>query len=204
MRRITPLTLVALMLLQTLALGMSAPASAVDARSITNNDYYVTQITIGNSTNPAAVWTQSNGTTVEYLFEGDTVEIMMEIQRNGQSFEQKPTDAMMQIIHPIGYVMETYSWTSNDLLGGQKDSKTFVWTATTAHSILNTTTNDLSGGLILRAMVDKDSNGDTINGNDMMEMEVPVAIMKDKFDGTTTQSSTFIPARYPVLSLIHI
>ena len=198
MRRITPLTLVALMLLQTLALGMSAPASAVDARSITNNDYYVTQITIGNSTNPAAVWTQSNGTTVEYLFEGDTVEIMMEIQRNGQSFEQKPTDAMMQIIHPIGYVMETYSWTSNDLLGGQKDSKTFIWTATTAHSILNTTTNDLSGGLILRAMVDKDSNGDTINGNDMMEMEVPVAIMKDKFDGTTTQSSTFIPARYPV------
>ena len=47
-------------------------------------------------------------------------------------------------------------------------------------------------------MVDKDSNGDTYNDNDMLEKTVPIAIMKDPFDGTTVQSSTFMSARYPV------
>ena len=199
MRRTIPLTLVALMLLQTLALGMSAPASAVDARGGLKDDYYITQITIGNSTDPASVWTQSNGTTVDYLFEGDSVELKMEIQRDGNDFNTKSADAMIQIIHPIGYVMETFSWTSKGMVGGEKDSKTFVWTADTAHSILNTTTNDLSGGIIVRASLDKDSTGDDRNDNDVMEETVPVAIMKDVFDGTKySQSSTFFPARYPI------
>lgn len=198
MRRISPLTLVALLLLQTLTLGIAAPVSATEARGGANDDFRVTQLTIGNASSSAEVWTQSNGTTIEYLFEGDTIEIEMEVQRGGGSFSGKDTDAMIQIIHPIGYVMETFSWTSGDLIGGQSDSKSFVWTATAAHSILNTTTNDLSGGLLLRAIVDKDSNGDDRNENDIMEKTVPIAIMKDPFDGTTTQSSTFMSGRYPV------
>ena len=198
MRRITPLTLVALLLLQTLTMGLAAPASAIEARGGANDDWLVSQLVIGNASTSAEVWTQSDGTTVEYLFEGDSIEISMEIQRGGSSFSGKSSAAMLQIVHPIGYVMETFTWTSGDLIGGQKASETFVWTPTAAHSILNTTTNDLSGGLIIQAMVDKDSNGDDRNENDMLEKTVPIAIMKDPFDGTTIQPSTFMSARYPV------
>ena len=83
MRRITPLTLVALMLLQTLAMGMAAPASAAAGRGGANDDFRVVSISIGNASNAAEEWTQSNGTIVEYLFEGDSIEIGMEIQRGG-------------------------------------------------------------------------------------------------------------------------
>ena len=198
MRRISPLTLVALMLLQTLAVGIAAPVSAAEARGGANDDFMVTQLWVGNSSNSAEVWTQSNGTTLEYLFEGDTIEIGMEVKRGGSSFSGKSTDAMIEVIHPIGYVMETFYWTSGDLIQLQSDSQTFLWTTSAAHSILNTTTNDLSGGILLRATVDKNSNGDDRNENDMMEQTVPIAIMNDRFDGSTTQSSTFFPARYPV------
>jgi hypothetical protein len=153
MRRITPLTLVALMLLQTLAMGIGAPVSAADARGGSNDDYSVFKLTLGNTSSGAEVWMQSDGTTVEYLFEGDSIVIEMEVLRGGNSQSGKSTDAMIQVVHPIGYVMETFSWTSGLLTGGQKNTQTFVWTPTAAHSILNTTTNDLSGGLILRAMV---------------------------------------------------
>lgn len=198
MRRITPLTLVALMLVQTLAMGMAPPASAASGRGGANDDFRVVSISLGNASQSAETWTQSNGTTIDYLFEGDTIEIGMEIQRGGSSFTGKDSVAMIEVIHPIGYVMETFVWTSGTLIGGQSDSKTFVWTPTAAHSILDTSTNDLSGGLLLRATVDKDSNGDDRNENDVLEKTVPIAIMKDSFDGTTTQSSTFIPGRYPV------
>ena len=200
MRRITPLTLVALLLLQTLTMGIAAPASAINARAQGDaSDFRVVSITLGNSSTSAESWTQSDGTTVDYLFEGDSIEIGMEIQRGGtQTSIPKTTDSMIQILHPIGYVMETFSWTSSAVAGGQKESATFVWTPTAAHSILNTTTNDLSGGLIIQAMVDKDSNGDTYNENDMLEKTVPIAIMKDPFDGYTLEPSTFISARYPV------
>ncbi len=198
MRRISPLTLVALLLLQTLAMGIAAPASAIEARGGANDDWLVSQLTIGNASASAEVWTQSDGTTVDYLFEGDSIEIFMEIQRGGSSFSGKTSSAMIQILHPIGYVMDSYTWTSGALIGGQKASDSYVWTPTAAHSILNTTTNDLSGGLIIKAMVDKDSNGDDRNENDVLEKTVPIAIMKDPFDGTTIQPSTFMSARYPV------
>ena len=134
MRRITPLTLVALLLLQTLTMGLAAPASAIEARGGANDDWLVSQLTIGNASTSAEVWTQSDGTTVEYLFEGDSIEISMEIQRGGSSFSGKSSAAMLQIVHPIGYVMETFTWTSGDLIGGQKASETFVWTPSAAHS----------------------------------------------------------------------
>ena len=182
MRRLSPLTLVALLLLQTLAVGMAAPASAASARGGPSDDFFVTGISVGNASNAADVWVQSDGTTVDYIFQGESIEVTMTIQRGGSSLLAKTTDAMLQIVHPIGFVVETYTWSSGDLSGGQGDSASFVWTATDAHSILNTSTNDLSGGMILRAMTDKDSNGDTLNENDMMEMSVPVAIMSDVFD----------------------
>ena len=198
MRRLSPLTLVALLLLQTLAVGMAAPASAVSARGGANDDFRVTSISIGNASSDAETWVQSNGTTVDYIFQGESIEVTMTIARGGTAFSGKTTDAMLQIVHPIGFVVQTFTWTSNDLIGGQGDSASFVWTATDAHSILDTSTNDLSGGMILRAMVDKDSNGDDRNDNDVKELAVPVAVTSDLFDETAyTGVPTFIPGRYP-------
>lgn len=198
MRRLSPLTLVALLLLQTLAVGMAAPASAVSARGGANDDFRVTGISIGNASSDAETWVQSNGTTVDYIFQGESIEVTMTIARGGTAFSGKTTDAMLQIVHPIGFVVQTFTWTSNDLIGGQGDSASFVWTATDAHSILDTSTNDLSGGMILRAMVDKDSNGDDRNDNDVKELAVPVAVTSDLFDETAyTGVPTFIPGRYP-------
>ncbi|MDA8615334.1 hypothetical protein N9L27_00735 [Candidatus Poseidoniales archaeon] len=177
---------------------MAAPVSAASARGGSGDDYRVTGISIGNSSKAADVWVQSNGTTVDYIFQGESIEITMTIQRLGTQQIAKTTDAILQIVHPIGFVVETFSWTSKPMTGGEADSASFVWTATDAHSILNTTTNDLSGGMILRAMVDKDSNGDDRNDNDMKEMTVPVAIMSDAFEGTAFNGQdTFISGRYP-------
>ena len=55
--------------------------------------------------------------------------------------------------------------------------------------------------MILRAMADKDSNGDDAKRkrHDGNEQTVPVAIMSDAFEGTARhrRCNTFIPGRYP-------
>ena len=198
MRRLSPLTLVALLLLQTLAVGIAAPVSATSARGGPSDDWSVESITIGNASVGPEQWVQSDGTVVDYLLQGDTIEVTVVIKRGGSDVIAESSDAMLQVVHPIGFVMETFNWNTGDLFGSGQRAQTFLWTADVAHSILNTSTNDLSGGLILRAMTDKDSNGDDRNENDELEMPVPVAIMADAFEGTAVNGQdTFIPGRYP-------
>ena len=193
MRRVSNVALVALLLLQTMALGLSNPVHAGGA----NDDFRVSDISIGNGSIMPDTWVQSDGTTVEYIFEQAPIEISMSIVRGGSQLGAKATSATLEVIHPIGFVMETFSWTSGDLIGGQGASESFVWTPSAAHSILNTTTNDLSGGLILRATVSYP--GDDRNENDQMEQSVPVAIAEDIFDGWAGPGKlTFLSARYPV------
>jgi len=193
MRRVSNVALVALLLLQTMALGLSNPVHAGGA----NDDFRVSGISIGNGSAMPDIWVQSDGTTVEYLFELEPIEISMSIVRGGSQLGAKATSATLEVIHPIGFVMETFSWTSGDLIGGQGASESFVWTPSAAHSILNTTTNDLSGGMILRATVSYP--GDDRNENDQMEQSVPVAIAEDIFDGWAGPGKlTFLSARYPV------
>jgi len=193
MRRVSNVALVALLLLQTMALGLSFPVTAGGA----NDDFRVSGITIGNSSVMPDTWVQSDGSTVDYIFELAPIEISMSIVRGGSSLSAKATNATLEVVHPIGFVMETYSWNSGDLIGGQGASVSYVWTPTAAHSILNTTTNDLSGGLILRATVS--FPGDDRNDNDEMEKAVPVAIAEDIFDGWAGAGKlSFLSARYPV------
>ena len=192
MRRVSNVALVALLLLQTMALGLSNPVHAGGS----NDDFFVSEISIGNSSIMPSTWVQSDGTTVEYVFEQASIEISMSIVRGGTQSIAKTTNATLEIIHPIGFVMETFSWTSGDLTGQQGDTESFVWTPSAAHSILDTTTNDLSGGVILRATVSYP--GDDRNDNDQMERSVPVAIAKDIFDGWAGPTQlTFLSARYP-------
>ena len=192
MRRVSNVALVALLLLQTMALGLSYPVNAGGA----NDDFRVSGITIGNGSAMPDTWVQSDGSTIDYIFELAPIEITMEVTRGGGSLSFKSADATLEVVHPIGFVMETFSWVAVDLTGGQGASESFVWTPTAAHSILNTTTNDLSGGLILRATVS--FPGDDRNDNDEMEKEVPVAVAEDIFDGWSFAGETsFLSARYP-------
>ncbi len=193
MRRVSNVALVALLLLQTMALGLSFPVTAGGQ----NDDFRVSGISIGNGSVMPDTWVQSDGSTIDYIFELAPIEISMSIVRGGSSLSAKATNATLEVVHPIGFVMETYSWNSGDLIGGQGASVSYVWTPTAAHSILNTTTNDLSGGLILRATVS--FPGDDRNDNDEMEKAVPVAIAEDIFDGWAGAGKlSFLSARYPV------
>ena len=193
MRRISNVALVALLLLQTMALGLSYPVAAGGA----NDDFRVSGITIGNGSTMPDTWVQSDGSTIDYIFELTPIEVSMSIVRGGSSLSAKATNATLEVVHPIGFVMETFSWNSGDLIGGQGASASFEWIPTAAHSILNTTTNDLSGGLIIRATVS--FSGDDRNENDQMEKAVPIAIAEDVFDGWAGAGKlSFLSARYPV------
>ena len=62
-----------------------------------------------------------------------------------------------------------------------------------AHSILNTSTNELHGGFILRSSVDYPQ--DDRNENDVKEQAVPVAIQSDSMDGIAG-TNLGLPGRY--------
>ena len=190
--------LIALMMFQTASLLVLDSAEAASGRGGDNDDFILKKITIGNVSDPAFTWVQSDQSTVDYLIMGQEVEVIVQVQLGGSSLTGKSAEVQIEIVHPIGYVIESSNFTTPDLLGGQQNEGSYVWTPVIAHSILNTTTNDLGGGLIVRASVLY--SNDNINGNDVMEKAVPVAIMKDKFDGTavTLETPTFISGRYPV------
>ena len=197
MRRSIPMILIALMVFQTASLLVLDSAEAASGRGGPNDDFRVTKITLGNLSDPANEWVQSDQSVVDYLVMGQEIEITVEVQRLGNQFTGRTAMGMIEIVHPIGYVIESYNWTTAELVGQQKSEGSYVWMPMIAHSILNTTTNDLTGGLIVRASVLY--SGDNLNENDVLEQSVPVAIMKDKFDGTTLaiDTPTFVPGRYP-------
>ena len=172
-------------------------AEATSGRGGSNDDFRISKITLGNATVTANIWVQSDQSTVDYIVMGDEIEISVEIQRLGASVSGKIATGTIDIVHPIGFVIESYSWSTTELIGGQKNSGAYTWMPMVAHSILNTTTNDLTGGLIIRASVFY--SGDDRNENDILDKTVPVAVMKDSFDGTTAafNSPTFVSGRYP-------
>lgn len=189
--------LIALMLFQTTSLLVLDSAEATSGRGGDNDDFFVKKITIGNVSDPAFTWVQSDQSTVDYLLMGQVIEVNVQVQLGGNSLTGKSAEVLIEIVHPIGYVIESSNFVTPDLLGGQQNEGSYVWTPMIAHSILNTTTNDLTGGLIVRASVL--FSADNKNDNDVLEKAVPIAIMKDKFDGTTiaADTPTFISGRYP-------
>ena len=198
MRRLTSLTLVALFLLSSLSSFYAPPAEAASARGGSKDDFSIYSIVVGNQSASPEQWVQPDGSVVEYVLQGSQFEVEIKVYRDGQpTSPPKQTEAKLEVVHPIGFVMETFYWVTGDMAGQAKDTKVIQWSANDAHSILNTTTNELTGGLILRASVN--FSQDDRNDNDVKEKVVPVAINKDIFDGTASGSiETFRPGRYPV------
>ena len=198
MKRLSSITLVSLLLLQTLALNYLPEAEAAFARGGSRDDFSISSIELGNATLEPEIWIQPDGEVQEYLIQDDNVEVTISVFKDGPvTGTQKQTDARLDIVHPIGFVIESFTWTTELMAGGQEKEHTISWNPQEAHSVLNTTTNELSGGLILRASVNY--TDDDRNNNDIMEKQVPIAVHKEEMD--TEPSSTtpsFHPAKYPI------
>jgi len=90
---------------------MVTPAQAASGRGGTNDDFTVKSITIGNASVAADQWVQSDGTVMDYIFVGETIEITVSIQRFGQSGIGEDAPVTLEVVHPIGFVMETFNST---------------------------------------------------------------------------------------------
>ena len=176
MRRSIPMLLIALMLFQTASILVLDSAEAASGRGGQNDDFFVQKITLGNATDSAETWVQSDQSTIDYLVMGQEIEVNVQVKLGGSSLTGKSAEVLIEIVHPIGYVIESSNFTTPDLLAGQIHEVSYVWMPMIAHSILDTTTNDLSGGLIVRGSVL--FAADDRNENDVLEQTVPVAIMK--------------------------
>ena len=198
MRRLSSISLVTLLLLQTLALNYVPEAEAASARGGSKDDFSIFSIEIGNASLATETWIQPNGDVQEYLLQDDLVEVTITVFKDGAvTGTQKQTDAKLEIVHPIGFVIEEFTWTTDLMPGGGKDEYTILWNPQEAHSVLNTSTNELTGGLILRGSVN--FTNDDRNDNDIMEKQVPIAVHKDLMDGEANGNIlTFRPARYPI------
>ena len=195
MRRMMPLTIVVLLLLQTLAMNLVVPAEAASGRGGTNDDFTVKSVSLGNASTPADVWVQSDGSLMDYVFIDQTIEITITVQRFGASGIGDEAPVSLEVVHPVGFIMQSFAFTTTPLTGGQSFNQVVEWTPTAAHSILNTTTNDLSGGLILRASVN--FADDDRNANDQRDQIVPVAVGADDMDAFQSPGPGFISGKYP-------
>ena len=195
MRRMMPLTIVVLLLLQTLAMNLVVPAEAASGRGGTNDDFTVKSVSLGNASVPADVWVQSDGSLMDYVFIDQTIEITITVQRFGASGIGDEAPVSLEVVHPVGFIMQSFAFTTTPLTGGQSFNQVVEWTPTAAHSILNTTTNDLSGGLILRASVN--FADDDRNANDQRDQIVPVAVGADDMDAFQSPGPGFISGKYP-------
>ena len=125
------------------------------------------------------------------------IEITVSVQRFGASGIGDASPVSVDIVHPVGFVMESFDFTTSPLTGGQSYNHIIEWTPTAAHSILNTSTNDLTGGLIIRAVAN--FADDDKNENDDREMSVPVAVSANKMESTAAVAS---PRLYSLLSFL--
>ncbi|MDP6869307.1 MAG: hypothetical protein QGI21_00850 [Candidatus Poseidoniaceae archaeon] len=170
-------------------------AEATMGRGGSSDDFYVNEITIDNA---SAVnnWIQPDGSVMEYIAKGDTVDINVVVKRGGGALQGSNAKVTIEMVHPIGFVMNTTSWQTTDMLGGQSYSGSYSWQATVAHSYLDVETNELSGGIIIRATVL--NTADDRNDNDVMEKPLPVAISQDEMEAEgDPRDQTLPPAMLP-------
>ncbi len=203
MRKSLPLLLVTLLLMQSVLSITVQNVEATMGRGGTTDDFSVSEISVNSSL--SSNWIQPDGSVLLYVAKGDFVDISVEVKRGGVSLQGSPATVTVEMVHPIGFVMNTTSWETTPLLGSQSYTDTFQWEAFVAHSHLNVSTNELSGGVIIRASVFNPS--DDRNENDVKEMELPVALARDAMEAEgdprdqqlpTASIPTFYGGEYPV------
>ncbi len=89
MRRGIPMLLIALMVFQTASLLVVDSVEATSGRGGPTDDFRVVKITLGNATDSAHTWVQSDQSTVDYLVMGQDVEVNVQVQLGGSSLTGK-------------------------------------------------------------------------------------------------------------------
>jgi uncharacterized membrane protein len=181
-----------MLLLQTFANIAIPNAAATSGRGGSTDDFFVTEIVVSNAS-AVNTWVQPDGSTVSYIAEGDEVDISVEVKRGGSALQGSNATVLLEMVHPIGFVMNSTTWATTSMLGGQSYTDSYSWKATVAHSILNVTSNELSGGIIIRATVT--NQYDDRNDNDVLESQLPVAVSQDPMEaeGDPNDSSAVAP-----------
>ena len=190
MRKSLPFLLVSLLLVQSVMTVSVQNASAAMGRGGTTDDFSVTEITVDSTS--ASHWIQPDGSAVLYVSKGDIVDISVEVKRGGVSLQGSNSTVTVEMVHPIGFVMNSTSWETTPMLGSQSYTDSFQWEASVAHSYLDVSNNELSGGIIIRASVY--NSLDDRNDNDVMEMSLPVALSKDDMDAEGDPRDQALPA----------
>ena len=176
---------------------------ATMGRGGSSDDFSVSEIEFNSSEENH--WIQPDGSVVVYIAKGDIVDISVEVRRGGGALTGSSATVSVEMVHPIGYVMNSTSWETVPMLGGQSYTDSFTWDAYVAHSYLNVSSNELSGGIIIRATVF--NSADDRNENDVMEKSLPVAIAQDDMDAggdprdqalPTASKATFYGGEYPI------
>jgi hypothetical protein len=203
MRKSIPFLLVTILLMQSMLTVTVDNAEAASGRGGSSDDFSVSEIMIASS--DANHWIQPDGSVVIYVAKGDMVDISVEVKRGGGALQGSSAAVTIEMVHPIGYIMNSTSWQTVPMLGGQSYTDSFTWEAAVAHSILNVSSNELSGGIIIRAMVY--NSADDRNENDILEKGLPVAISQDDMDAEgdprdqalpTASVATFYGGEYPL------
>ena len=190
-----PISIVILLLAQTL-LVFSQPVTATDGRGGTNDDFKVDSIILGNVSQNPSQWVNPDGSVIDYVVKGEPIGIEIGVARRGTGLIGNDVSVLFEIVHPIGYIIDSFAWVESDMRAGTSRLHDVEWTPTVAHSILNTSTNELTGGIILRVSVDYPV--DDQNENDIMEKSIPVALKQEAMDGDQYQNiDGFLAGRYP-------
>ena len=140
-------------------------------------------------------WTQPDKSVATFLIRGIQVDIDVTIFQNAGSLGQfSNAYVLVEAYHPIGYLewSETYT---EVMTRGMRNTTTVKWTPEAAHSELNN--GVLSGGYTVRVTISNDNiDTDTDTSNNVMEVEVPIAIWRDQLDDTNELASYFSMRAY--------
>jgi uncharacterized membrane protein len=182
MRWITVMILVSILTLSA-ALPVATPNDLEQPTKGTSGralvDFAVTGISFGNGTSPTQTWTQSDMSTVEYILKSQSIELNVTFQQAGQDFSSKTAMSTIEVWHPIGFMVTSWSFNIT-LSGGQTTYQSIDWSPDAAHSILDAN-GSLTGGYSIRGTVDAGTL-DTNEANDVFEKTLPVSIYASKTD----------------------
>ena len=190
MRKSLPFLLVCLLMAHSVIYFAVDSAEATSGRGGSTDDFSVVDISVNSSAGNS--WIQPDGSIITYIAKGDIVDISVEVKRGGNALTGSNATVTVEMVHPIGFVLNTTSWETVPMLGSQSYIDSFTWEASVAHSILDVDTNELHGGIIIRATVFNPS--DDRNTNDVLEQHLPVAIAQDDMEAEGDPRDQSFPA----------
>jgi len=143
-------------------------------------DFEVSEIEVGNSSYSPRVWEQPDSSSLEYMIKGETIQINVTFRQVGVDPSPVTADAKLEIWHPIGTLIQEWSFNIT-LPGGGAVKMPFVWTPSIAHSTLS---DDgwLTGGVTFRGIVDAGIGIDGDVSNDLLDRDVPIALWYDPME----------------------